>query len=130
MKITLKAGEKLFINGAVIASDKKVTLELINDAVFLLENHVLQKEDTDTPLKQLYFAAQIMLMEPKNMELAFPVFVNMLQQLLKTFSDIDIIYGLSECVELAQSGKMFEILKILRGLFGREAEIMGKKINP
>ncbi|WP_369075704.1 flagellar biosynthesis repressor FlbT, partial [Escherichia coli] len=43
MKITLKPGEKLFLNGAVVRSDKKITLELVNDAVFLLENHVMQK---------------------------------------------------------------------------------------
>lgn len=126
MKITLRPGEKLFLNGAVIRSDKKITLELVNDAIFLLENHVIQKEETNTPLKQLYFAGQIMLMDPQCGDETFPIFVNMLTELLKTFSDADILFSLKDCADLAQKGKIFEILKIVRGLFPREAEIMKK----
>ncbi len=124
MKITLKPGEKLFLNGAVVRSDKKITLELVNDAVFLLENHVMQKEETDTPLKQLYFTGQIMLMDPQCGVETFPIFVDMLSKLLKTFSDSTILFSLKDCADLAQKGKIFEILKIVRGLFSREAEIM------
>lgn len=124
MKITLKPGEKLFLNGAVIRSDKKITLELINDAVFLLENHIIQKEETNTPLKQLYFAGQIILMDPTNSEANLPIFLEMLGSLLRTFTDLDIIFALKDCAELAQKGKFFEILRIIRGLFPREAEIM------
>lgn len=126
MKITLKPGEKLFINGGVIRSNKKITIELINDVVFLLENHVMQKEDTTTPLKQLYFTGQVMLMDPKNADEAFPLFVNMLTNLLKTFSDQEILFGLKDCADLAQTGKIFEILKIIRSLFPREEEILNK----
>ena len=39
-KIFLKANERIFINGAVIRVDRKVSLELLNDVQFLLENHV------------------------------------------------------------------------------------------
>ena len=44
--------------------DRKVSLEFLNDVTFLLESHVIQVEDTTTPLRQLYFIAQTMLMEP------------------------------------------------------------------
>ena len=64
MKIGLKAGERLFINGAVIRADKKTNIELMNDAVFLLEAHVLQPEEATTPLRQLYFILQTMIMDP------------------------------------------------------------------
>ena len=64
LKITLKPNEKLYINGAVIRADRKVSLEFLNDVQFLLEAHVLQAEQATTPLKQLYFIVQIMLMNP------------------------------------------------------------------
>ncbi|MEP0452135.1 MAG: flagellar biosynthesis repressor FlbT, partial [Roseibium sp.] len=32
MKIGLKAGERLFLNGAVIRAERKTQLELMNDA--------------------------------------------------------------------------------------------------
>ena len=70
MHISLKAGEKLFLNGAVFQVDRKVTLELLNDATFLLESHVMQPEDTTTPLRQLYFVAQSLLVDPANADAA------------------------------------------------------------
>ena len=32
MHITLRAGEKLYLNGAVLRADRKVSIELMNDA--------------------------------------------------------------------------------------------------
>jgi hypothetical protein len=64
LKISLKPNEKIYINGAVVRVDRKVTVELMNDVQFLLESHVIQAEDASTPLKQLYFILQVMLMNP------------------------------------------------------------------
>ena len=64
LKISLKPNEKIYINGAVIRVDRKVTVELMNDVQFLLESHVIQADDASTPLKQLYFIVQVMLMNP------------------------------------------------------------------
>ena len=64
MNISLRADEKLYINGAVIRVDRKVSIELLNDVTFLLETHVMQASEATTPLKQIYFVIQIMLMDP------------------------------------------------------------------
>ena len=64
LKITLKPGEKIYVNGAVIRTDRKVSLEFMNDVQFLLENHVMQPEAAVTPLRQLYFVVHIMLISP------------------------------------------------------------------
>ena len=64
MRLSLRAGERVYVNGAVLRVDRKVSLELLNDATFLLETHVLQAEAATTPLRQLYFAAQTMLITP------------------------------------------------------------------
>jgi flagellar biosynthesis repressor protein FlbT len=56
MNITLRAGERFFINGAVIRIDRKATVELLNDVTFLLENHVMQAKDATTLTRQIYFA--------------------------------------------------------------------------
>jgi flagellar protein FlbT len=64
LKISLKPNEKIYLNGAVISVDRKVTIELLNDVQFLLQNHVLQPGEASTPLRQLYFMLQVMLMDP------------------------------------------------------------------
>ena len=64
LRITLRAGERVFVNGAVLKVDRKTTLEFLNDVTFLLEGHVIQAEDATTPLRQLYFTVQMMLIDP------------------------------------------------------------------
>ncbi|WP_412057583.1 flagellar biosynthesis repressor FlbT [Bartonella sp. DGB2] len=122
--LTLKANEKFFVNGAVLRSDRKVTLELLNDANFLLENHVIQADETNTPLKQLYFAGQLILMDSLAAGQASEVFCQLLQELRQVLKDPQILEGLAKCATLYEQGRLFHILKLLRGLFSHEAKIM------
>ncbi|MFO7460819.1 MAG: flagellar biosynthesis repressor FlbT, partial [Desulfatiglandales bacterium] len=62
LKISLKPNEKIYVNGAVLKTDRKVSLEFLNDVDFLLEAHVMQPEEAITPIRQLYFIVQVMLM--------------------------------------------------------------------
>ncbi len=78
MKLSLRAGEKVYVNGAVLRVDRKVSIEFMNDVSFLLESHVIQADQTTTPLRQLYFAAQIMLINPAMKEEANRTFKRML----------------------------------------------------
>ena len=64
ISLNLRARERIFVNGAVLKVDRKVSLELLNDATFLLEAHVLQAEQATTPVRRLYFIAQAMLTKP------------------------------------------------------------------
>ena len=54
LRISLKANEKIYINGAVVKVDRKTSIEFLNDVQFLLENHVMLPENASTPLRQLY----------------------------------------------------------------------------
>ncbi|MFQ0815590.1 flagellar biosynthesis repressor FlbT [Brucella anthropi] len=125
IRLSLRAGERIFINGAVLKADRKVSLELLNDATFLLENHVLQPEDTTTPLRQLYFAAQMMLIEPAMREEAHRTFAQMLKGMFATFKDAEILNALKLVDELVHNGRIFEALKTIRAQYPREAGLMG-----
>ena len=57
-------GERRYLNGAVIRLDRKATIELLSDAAFLLETHVIQASEATTPLRRVYFVVQVMLMDP------------------------------------------------------------------
>ena len=87
LKISLKPNEKIYINGAVIRVDRKVTIELMNDVQFLLESHVMQADDASTPLRQLYFILQVMLMNPAGAPEARDMFRRSLPLLLASFKD-------------------------------------------
>lgn len=124
MHISLRAGEKIYINGGVLRVDRKVSLELLNDVTFLLESHVIQAEDAKTPLRQLYFVVQLMLIQPSEAEQAQAMFRRLLPLLLTTFENREIVGGLKTLDALVAEGRHFEALKTIRSLFAVENSIM------
>jgi flagellar protein FlbT len=127
MLLKLRAGEKLYINGAVIRTERKATIELLNDATFLLEAHVLQPEEADTPLRQLYFVLQTQLMDREGATVARQMFRSMLPATRDAFGLGAVAEGLRAVEASVECGRVFEALKTIRGLFRLEAEMMKDK---
>lgn len=126
LKVHLKPNERVYINGGVIKVDRKVTLELMNEVVFLIEGHVLQEEDATTPLRQLYFIVQAILMEPKCEPIARQMYEQSHDALIQTFKNQDVLDGLADVRQLMGRGRAFEALRRIRSLFPLEDEILIK----
>jgi flagellar protein FlbT len=124
LKVHLKPNERVYINGGVIKVDRKVTIELMNEVVFLLEGHILQEEQATTPLRQLYFIVQSMLMEPKCEPIARQMYERSHEALLRTFKSRDVLDGLIEIKALMERGRTFESLRKIRTLFALEDGIL------
>jgi len=125
MNISLRRGERIYINGAVFRVDRKVCIELLNDVTFLLENHVLQASDATTPLKQLYFVIQLMLMSPGDVAVPLEMSVSMLNALKDAVLDRRLVDGLAKVSRLIDEKRTFEALKTVRSMFPIEAELLG-----
>jgi len=108
LRISLKSGERIFINGAVLRVDRKVSLEFLNDVTFLLENHVLQPEDATTPLRQLYFIVQMMLINPEGADQSMNMFKKSIMMLLNCFQNEEIRTQLKLIDEIVSGKKPFE----------------------
>lgn len=124
MHISLRGGERFYVNGAVLRVDRKVTIELLNDVTFLLEAHVLQAEQATTPLRQLYFVVQAMLIDPAKAGEVKGLFEEMLQHLQASFENDAVLTGLARVRQLVSGGRPFEALKTIRVLFPIEDEIL------
>lgn len=124
LKITLKSGERIYVNGAVLKMDRKVGVELMNEATFLLEQHILQPEAATSPLRQLYFMVQMMLIDPSLHARARDMAKETIAALLATLSDKQIAAGLSDVSSLIDSDRPLEALKRLRAMYPLEAENM------
>jgi flagellar protein FlbT len=127
IRLYLKPNEKLYLNGAVIKVDRKVSIELLNDANFLLANHVLQAENADTPLRQLYFVVQMMLMDPMSVERPLQLFHEMASDLRGAIKEQAILDGLAAIETAVAEGDYFNALKILRQIQPAEAELLGRR---
>jgi len=128
LRIVLRAGERIFLNGAVIKADRKVGLELMNDVVFLLEQHVMKAEETTSPLRQLYFMIQIMLMDPSLHMKARTMASESIASQLGLFSDPDILTGLRQVEQHLTSDRPLDALKKIRSLIAVEDRILGKAV--
>ncbi len=123
-KVSLKANERIYINGAVIKVDRKTSLEFLNDVQFLLENHVLQADEATTPLKQLYFVAQLLVMSPKDADVALDLFRKNLSALTETFTNPHILSELKIIDELIRDDKIYIALRSIRALYPHEEKIL------
>jgi flagellar protein FlbT len=130
LKLSLKPNEKIFINGAVIRVDRKVSIELLNDVQFLLESHVLQADQASTPLRQLYFIVQVMLMNPEGTEQARIMFRKSLPLLLASFHDEHMRAALKNIDRLVGEDHVYEALRQIRSLYAVEQSIMESENRP
>jgi flagellar protein FlbT len=103
-----------------------MSLELLNDATFLLEAHVMSVSDVTTPLRQLYFIIQIMLMNPADTPAAADMFTQAMRTNRKTFGNPRILAGLDAAEQLVRQDRKFEALKTIRTLLPVEAEVLCK----
>ena len=124
MNITLRAGERIYINGAVLRVDRKATLELMNDATFLLETHVMQAKDATTPLRQIYFVVQVMLMDPVSAKATAQLAAALIDKALQAFDNAQIHQGLVTVSDLIARARYFEAMKSIRALYPLEQSEM------
>ncbi|MEI9402773.1 flagellar biosynthesis repressor FlbT [Mesorhizobium argentiipisi] len=124
LKISLKPNEKIYINGAVIRVDRKVTIELMNYVQFLLESHVIQADQASTPLRQLYFIVQIMLINPAGAAEARDMFRRSLPMLIASFDNQDICNSLKQIDRMVGEDEIYEALKAIRALYPLERKAL------
>jgi flagellar protein FlbT len=129
-KLAVQANQRVFINGAVLRFDRKVALEFLNNATFLLDTYVLQPEQVTSPLRQLYFVIQTMLMDPPNRSNTLAVYAQMLTSMLEAFENPRILHDLKEVDVRVQSGRDYDALKMLRQMFELEAQILESGSKP
>lgn len=125
-RLHLRANERVFINGAVLKVDRKVAIEMLNDAVFLLEHHVMQQENATTPLRRLYFVVQSLILEPQTAQFARQVYEQSHHLLLAANKNRDVLEGLVEVRALVDNRRIYEAMKRLRALFVHDDDMGGE----
>ena len=129
MHITLRANEKIFINGAVLKVDRKTSIELMNDAVFLLEAHVIHERGATTPLRQLYYIVQLMLMEPGERAENKSMFQQQIAAMQAVYTEPAILDGLVKIGAMVVKTRHFEALKVIRSLLPVEDRLTGRDVE-
>ena len=129
MKIHLKKGEKIFVNGAVIKVDQKCSIEFLNNVAFLLEAHVMQPDSAITPFQQLYFVIQTLLMSPESEAMTREMYWHHSDALHRVIENRILTEGLLAVDEMVKNLRYFDALKEIRKQFPHEKNVMGKITN-
>lgn len=121
LKLHLHAGERLFLNGAVVVFERKTTLTLLGKASFLRETHVMQAEEATTPLRRLYFSIQALVLDPEARREAVEA-GSRIEQLLAAARTPDLVAALLDAREALDAGRPFHAMRAIRPLFAVERE--------
>lgn len=124
LKIRLRPGERLAVNGAVLRNggQRAVELEVLNQANLMHERDIMLPEQADTPLRTLYLLIQLMHLEPDGHQANYNAFIQRGAEIYaRAFQASD-----SQTCELVQSlighvgqRDCFAALKLLQKAIGR-----------
>ncbi len=99
LKLTLKPGERIAVNGAVIVNgDRRTDFVIENRASILRERDIMKREDASTPARRVYLPVMMMALDPASRKDAFAEF----EQRLTEFAGVIVDpRGLTLCLRIA-----------------------------
>lgn len=114
LKLSLKANEKIYVNGAVLRFDRRTSVEFLNDVNFLLEAHVMQSEDAISPMQKLYYIIQIMLISPDQISMCKTVYSQHVASHRAVSEDRATLDQIEAIDQLVEAGRFFDAMKLIR----------------
>ncbi|NVJ90014.1 MAG: flagellar biosynthesis repressor FlbT [Methylocystaceae bacterium] len=130
LKINLKKGQKIILNGAVIenTNPRSISFALMNEASILRDSDVLSAEDACTPASRIYFNVQCLYLFPDDKE----KYSQNVNQLLKDYDDAaasgkPITYAIRDFL---LQGEYYAALRQARELIEHESKVLGNVQEP
>jgi flagellar biosynthesis repressor protein FlbT len=123
LKLSLKPGEKLVLNGAVLTNgDKRASLIIQNKACLLREKDIMQPEDATTPARRIYLPIMMMYLDPENGEQYYNDFALRMTEFMGAIRNRDALQGCMEISRDVMSASYYRALMGCRKLFEFERE--------
>jgi flagellar protein FlbT len=126
LKLSLKPGEKLVINGAVVENgDRRATLVLQNKASVLREKDIMQQADANTPARRIYFPVMMMYLDQGPTGESYNEFALRMTEFMSAIQNPEM---LAECVALSRDvmgGEYYKGLMRCRKLIAYEDSLLG-----
>ena len=123
LKLSLKPGEKIAINGAVIVNgDRRAEIVVENHANILRERDILKAEEATSPARRVYLPVMMMALDPAARPAAFPEFDRRITEFAGAVTDPG---ALSLCLKISAAvanGAYYRALGGCRALIEFESE--------
>jgi flagellar protein FlbT len=126
LRISLRNGEPVIVNGAVLRSVGRTDLMVENNATILRGRDVMKPEEADSPARQLYFACMMAYIDSdaKHQDA-------LLERLERLMAALESTEAKAVCIRFAQkvaTGQFYPALSDCRWLIGYEADVLDRAL--
>ena len=122
LKIEIKSGDKLVVNGAVIENvGSNATLLFLNEAAIIREKEILSQAETSTPASRVYFALQCAYMFPEKKDDYLKAFEELLDEYVKACPSAQPIG--EKIKEKVNKGNLYQAMRAIHELVLHECEV-------
>ncbi len=123
LKITLKAGERVIIGGAVITNGKRTCDLMIETHIPILrQKDIMGEKEADTPCKRIYFIVQLMYVDPANIALHQNTYWDLVKDVVAAAPST--VEKFDQISRKILDGEYYKALKSTRGLIDYEEKLM------
>ncbi|MBU3078649.1 flagellar biosynthesis repressor FlbT [Sphingomonas quercus] len=126
LRISLRDGERMVVNGAVVRATGRVNLCVENTATILRGRDVMTAEEANTPARLLYFACMMAYIDPDNAARHRDAIVSRIGDLMGALESPE---AKRVCIAFAQKAALLDFYGALtdcRWLIAYEAEAMAR----
>jgi flagellar biosynthesis repressor protein FlbT len=126
LHITLRDGEKMIVNGAVIRAVGRTQLCLENKAAILRGRDVMTPPEANTPAKRLYFACMMAYIDPEDIDRHRESILELVRDLLSALESIEAKAICAVFAEKVATSQFYHALADCRWLIAYEAEAIAR----
>lgn len=124
LRISLRDGEKMIVNGAVLRSVGRTDLSIENNAAILRGRDLMSPEEANTPARRLYFACMMAYVDQGELNGHHDNIIRLVSELMEALQSPE---AKSVCISFAQkvaTGQFYKALGDCRWLINYETEAL------
>lgn len=125
LNIRLLHGDQCVINGAVIkCKSQRTTISVENYAHVIRGPDILKGEDVNTPLRRVYFAAQLMLIDPAGADQHRRHFDSYAGEVLDVLENPEMLGQIHQAISCVDAKDYYKALVALKPVLEYEKQLL------
>lgn len=117
LKLTLKPGERVAVNGAVLVNgDRRTSFVIENQAQVLRERDIMQAEEATTPARRIYLPIMLMALDPNARRAQQASYERRLVEFAEVVTDPAALDAAARLAAHVANGDYYKALQVCRTL--------------
>ncbi len=130
LRISLRDGEKVIVNGAVLRSIGRTDLRIENSASVMRGRDVMSPEEANTPARRLYFACMMAYIDEGDLVSHQDQIIACLRELMAALESPEAKAACASFAQRVALGQFYKALADCRWLIDYEAQALSRIEQP